>query len=310
MIVLGREEVADLLEPDALIEAVAAALVDVSAGRASVPARIASFTPDGLLGAMVGYVPSLGVLAAKLVSVFPRNRDLPTHQAVIAVFDPRTGTPVALLDGEEVTAQRTAAGSALATRLLARPDAEVLAIIGTGVQARSHARYVTRVRQFRAILVAGRDPDKAGKLAAEIGARAVRIEEAVRSADVICATTHAREPAIRRDWLRPGAHLCSVGLNPQGRELDRAADALVAVESRGSAFAAPPAGARELCDLDPVQAVEVGELLLGVRPGRTSPDQVTIYKSVGIAAEDAAAAALVLRRAGERGIGHSVDLSR
>src|SRR5262249_46087153 len=106
VIVLGREEVADLLDPDPLVEAVAAALVDLSAERASVPPRIASFTPDGLLGAMVGYVPSLDVLAAKLVSVFPRNRDLPTHQAVIAVFDPRTGTPIALLDGEEVTAQR------------------------------------------------------------------------------------------------------------------------------------------------------------------------------------------------------------
>jgi len=308
VIVLGREEVADLLDPDALVEAVGAALVDVSAGRASVPARIASFTPDGLLGAMVGYVPALDVLAAKLVSVFPHNLDLPTHQALIAVFDPRTGAPVALLDGEEVTAQRTAAASALATRLLARDDAEVLAIVGTGVQARSHARYVSRVRQFRAILVAGRDPRKAAVLAAEIGGRAAGIEEAVRAADVICATTHAREPAIRRAWLRPGAHLCSVGLNPQGRELDGVADALVAVESRVSAFAAPPAGASELRDLDPAQAVELGELLLAVRPGRTSPRQVTIYKSVGIAAEDGAAAALVLRRARERGAGRSIEL--
>ena len=308
MIVLGREDVSGLLEPDALIEAVASALVDLSAGRASVPPRIAAFTPEGLLGAMVGYAPSLDVLAAKLVSVFPRNISVPTHQAVIVVFDPHSGTPVALMDGEEITAQRTAAASALAARLLARPDASTLAIVGTGVQARSHARYLARVRGFSTVLVAGRDPAKAAQLAAEIGGRPAGIEEAVRAADVICATTHAQEPVIRREWLRPGAHLCSVGLHPQGRELDSLRDALVAVESRASAFAAPPAGAVELRDLDPGQAVELGELVSRARPGRASAGQVTIYKSVGVAAEDAAAAALVLTRARERGDARSLRL--
>ena len=144
MIALGREEVAALLEPAALIDAVATALADLSAGSASVPPRIAAFTPLGLLGAMVGYVPSLDVLAAKLVAVFPQNAAMPTHRALVAVFDPRTGAPQAILDGEEITAQRTAAVSALATRLLARVDAEVLAIVGTGVQAASHARYPAR----------------------------------------------------------------------------------------------------------------------------------------------------------------------
>ena len=308
MIALGRKEVSDLLDPDALIEAVASALVDLSAGRASVPPRIAAFSPEGLLGAMVGYVPTLDVLAAKLVSVFPRNISVPTHQAMIAVFDPHSGTPIALLDGEEVTAQRTAAASALAARLLARPDAEVLAIVGTGVQARSHARYLRRVRKFRTVLVAGRDPAKAAALAAEIGGSAVSIEEAVRAADVVCATTHAREPSIRRDWLRPGAHLGSVGLHPQGREIDSMRDALIAVEARASAFAAPPAGANELRELDPAQAVELGELVSGSRPGRTSGAQVTLYKSVGVAAEDAAAAGLLLRRARERGAGRFLEL--
>ncbi|HET7784817.1 MAG TPA: ornithine cyclodeaminase family protein [Myxococcales bacterium] len=297
MIVLSREQVKALLEPDALIDAVASALADVSAGRASVPPRIAAFTPDGLLGAMAAWVPSADTLAAKLVSLFPGNRDLPTHQALIAVFDPRTGTPVALLDGEEITAQRTAAASALATRLLAREDARVLAIVGTGVQAASHARYVPRVRGFRTVLVAGRDGDKARALAARVGASAASIEEAVRAADVICATTHAREPVIRMQWLKPGAHLCSVGLNPQGREIDSLRGALVAVEARASAFAAFPAGANELRDVAPEDAVELGELISSTRAGRTSPAQITVYKSVGIAAEDAAAAALALRRA-------------
>jgi alanine dehydrogenase len=307
VIVLRREEVAGLLDPDALVESVATALLDLSAGRASVPARIASFTPAGLLGAMVGFVPSLDVLAAKLVSVFPHNAGIPTHQALIAVFDPRSGAPLALLDGEEITAQRTAAASALATRLLARPDAEVLAIVGTGVQARSHARYVARMRRFRGVVVGGRDSAKAARLAAEVGGRAASIEEAVRAADVICAATHAREPVIRRSWLRPGAHVNSVGLNPHGRELDSIAGALVAVESRASAFAVPPAGANELRDLAAAEAVELGELLSRTRVGRTAPEQITIYKSVGVAAEDAAAAALALKWARERGVGHVLD---
>ena len=308
MILLRREEVAALLEPSALIEAVATALADVSAGKASVPPRIAAFTPVGLLGAMVGYVPSLGVLAAKLVAVFPQNTQLPTHRALIAVFDPRTGTPLAVLDGEEITAQRTAAASALATRLLARDDAAVLAIVGTGVQARSHARYVARVRRFRSVVVAGRDPAKAAELAAEVGGQSVSMEEAVRSADVICAATHAREPVIRMQWVRPGTHVNSVGFNPQGQELDGIGSALLAVESRSAAFATPPAGANELRGIAPETAVELGEIASGARPGRSSSEQVTAYKSVGIAAEDAAAAALVLRRARETGAGTTVEI--
>jgi len=308
VILLRREEVRALLDPEALIDAVATALVDVSAGTASVPPRIAALTPLGLLGAMVGYVPSLGVLAAKLVAVFPQNAGMPTHRALIAVFDPRTGTPVAVLDGEEITAQRTAAASALATRLLAREDAAVLAVVGTGVQAASHARYVARVRRFRTVLVAGRDPAKAAKLAAEIGGQAAAIEEAVRSADVICATTHAREPVVRMRWVRPGTHVNSVGLNPQGQELDGIGGALLAVESRASAFAAPPAGANELRGIAPETAVELGALVSGSSPGRTSREQVTAYKSVGIAAEDAAAAALVLRRARETGVGTPIEM--
>ncbi|TMA77650.1 MAG: ornithine cyclodeaminase family protein [Deltaproteobacteria bacterium] len=308
MILLRREEVRALLDPEALIDAVATALVDVSAGTASVPPRIAALTPLGLLGAMVGYVPSLGVLAAKLVAVFPQNAGMPTHRALIAVFDPRTGTPVAVLDGEEITAQRTAAASALATRLLAREEAAVLALVGTGVQAASHARYVARVRRFRTVLVAGRDPAKAAKLAAEIGGQAAAIEEAVRSADVICATTHAREPVVRMRWVRPGTHVNSVGLNPQGQELDGIGGALLAVESRASAFAAPPAGANELRGIAPETAVELGALVSGSSPGRTSREQVTAYKSVGIAAEDAAAAALVLRRARETGVGTPIEM--
>ncbi|HWE24738.1 MAG TPA: ornithine cyclodeaminase family protein [Myxococcales bacterium] len=306
MIVLGRAEIEALLEPDALIEAVRLALIDLSAGRASVPPRIASWSAErtGLLGAMVAYVPSLDALAAKLVTVFPQAEL--SHQAVIAVFDPRTGAPLALLDGTEITAQRTAAGSALATRLLAREDASVLAILGTGVQAESHARYLPRVRRFRELRVAGRDPERTARLAARIGARAARsYEEAVRGADVICATTHAREPVLRGAWLKPGAHVNSVGFHPEGSEIDAEVlrRALLAVESRASAFALPPAGAFELRGMDAKAAVEIGEL-----PSRTSLEQITLYKSVGVAAEDAAAAALVLRMARVKGVGKQIGL--
>jgi len=302
---LGRAEVEALLEPDALIEAVAAALVEVSAGRVSLPPRVAAFTEAGLLAAMPAHVQALDALAAKLVTVFPQNRDRPTHQAIIALFDPRNGSLLLLLDGTAITAQRTAAASALAARLLARDDAQVLAIVGTGVQALSHARYLPRARKFQEILVAGRDKAKAERLAAQVpGARAAAIEDAVRAADVICAVTDADQPVLRREWLRPGAHLGSVGFSKEGSELDEAslAQALIAVESRAAAFAPHPAGAWELRGRDPAAAVELGELLCGARAGRTSREQLTLYKSVGIAAEDAAAAALVFVRAKERGL--------
>ena len=161
MLILNRLQVESLLDVDALIDALASAMADLSAGRASVPDRVAALVPEheGFLAAMPGFVPSAKVLMSKLVSLFPHNAGtgLPTHQAVIVAFDPDTGQPVALLDGTAITAIRTGACSALSARLLARPDADVLAILGTGVQARSHARAMCRVMPIRQIRVAGRD---------------------------------------------------------------------------------------------------------------------------------------------------------
>jgi alanine dehydrogenase len=320
VLLLSRREVEELLDVDELIDALAGAMADLSAGRASVPNRVAAFVDehDGLLGAMPGYAPSAGALVSKLVTLFPHNSGLPTHQAVIAVFDPESGRPTALLDGTAITAIRTGAGSALATRLLAREDAATLAILGTGVQARSHVQAVTRVRDFGEIRIAGRDPAKAQALADELGARAAASwQEACDGADVVCAVTHPHEPVVRREWLAPGTHVNSVGYDPRGREVDDAtvAGALVVVESRAAALAPLPAGAldlrepieRGLITGDHVHA-EIGELLSGAKPGRTSPDQITLYKSVGVAAQDAAAAALVLRAAREAGAGREVDL--
>jgi ornithine cyclodeaminase len=315
MLVLDQAEVRELLDLDRLVDALADAHAELTAGKASMPPRIAALVPkrEGLLGVMPAYLPSAG-LACKLVTLFPQNRDRETHQAAIVLFDPENGTPLALMDGTYVTATRTAAGSALATRLLAREDARVLALIGTGVQARTHARAIPRVRPIEEIRVAGRDRAKAEALAEELGpsARAVdSYEQAIRGADVVAATTHATEPVVRREWLDPGTHVNSVGLNPAGREVDEAtvAEATLVVESRDSALAPPPAGAPELAGIDPGRVhAELGELVSGAKAGRTSQDELTLYKSVGVAVQDAAAAALVLSAARERGIGREVDL--
>ncbi len=326
MLVLSRAEVTSLLDPDELIDALSAAMIDLSSGAASMPTRVAALVPgtDGLLGAMPAWLPSAQVLETKLVSVFPRNAggDVPTHQAVIVVFDPETGEPASLMDGTEITAQRTAAGSALATRVLAREDAGVMAVVGTGVQARAHLRYVVRVRGFERVVVAGRDPVRAGAVADEASAALgapvlveASIEAAVRGADVVCATTHADSPVLAREWLADGTHVNSVGWTATGREVDAETvrDAVVVVESRSSALSEGPGGANDLVwpirdgivGPDRVHA-EIGEILAGTRPGRTAPDQITLYKSVGVAVQDAAAAGLVLRRARERGVGRDV----
>jgi alanine dehydrogenase len=315
VIFLSEAEVRELLDLDELVDALADAHKDLSAGQASMPPRIAAMVQEreGLLGVMPAYLPSAG-LACKLVTLFPQNTDRHTHQAVIVVFDPENGTPLALMDGRFITATRTAAGSALATRLLAREDAQVLALLGTGVQARSHARALPRVREFTEIRIASRDQAKAEALAEEIGPRARAMgsyEEAIRAADVVAATTHSIEPIVRREWLSPGVHVNSVGLNPTGREVDEktVADALLVVESRESALAPPPAGAPELVGVSPAHVhAELGELVAGTKPGRSSEDQITLYKSVGVAVQDVAAAALVLAAARGRSVGRAIEL--
>ena len=292
---LDQNAVAELLDVDLLLERLERAFVELSAGRASVPPRIAAFSPDGLLGAMPGYVD--GVLAAKLVTLFPGHE--PSHQALIAVFDAETGTARAVMDGTHITAVRTGASSAVATRALSREDSRVLTILGAGVQGRSHLDAARRVRDFDEIRVASRNHEHAQAFAEETGATAVEsFEVAVRGADVVCCCTHAAEPVLSREWLSPGTHVTSVGAALDGPELDpetiRAG--LLCVESR-VAFSAPPAGSFELQGLEPERAVELGEVLAGTRPGRTSEDEITVYKSMGHAVEDAAAAALVLERA-------------
>ena len=216
--------------------------------------------------------------------------------------------PLCVMDGTVVTAVRTGATSALAARALARPEVRTLAILGAGVQGRSHLNAFTTMFDPAEIRVASRKPDHAIALAAaDPRARAETFEEAVRGADVVCCCTDSEEPVIARDWLSPGAHVSSVGV---GAEVDEATvrDASVFVEWRGAAENPPPTGSAELQGLDPSTLVEIGEVLAGDHPGRRSDDELTLYKSTGHAVEDAAAARQVFDRAVADGRGETFEL--
>jgi alanine dehydrogenase len=308
--VLNRAEVEAALDIDELLDALGRVFVEVSAGRASVPPRIAAVTERGFLGAMAAHVD--GTLASKLVSVFAGNhaRGLPSHQALVALFDDEDGRPLAVMDGAHITAIRTAAGAALATRTLARESSAVLSVLGAGVQGRAHLEVVPRVRDFREIRVASRTRQHAEDAAAADGVIvAPTFEDAVRGADVICLCTDSSEPVIERAWLARGAHVTSVGYSESGGELgsDIVRSGLLVVESR-IALEPPPAGAAELQGLSRGDVVELGEILAGAHPGRTGDDEITVYKSMGHAAEDAAATRLVYERALADGLGTEVAL--
>jgi ornithine cyclodeaminase/alanine dehydrogenase-like protein (mu-crystallin family) len=324
MRLLDRAAVRSLLDPDALVEAVATALVDLSTGRASVPPRVAAQVGEvGILAAMPAYSETLGVVAAKLLTLYPGNDSLglPTHQALVAVFAPEDGTLRAVMDGDVITADRTAAASALSVRALARPDARVLAVLGTGPQARAHARYVAPMRPFEEVRIGGRDPMKVAAVVDDLAAhgvpaRACSIEEALHDADVVCAATSTLRPLVGPDGLPDGVHVVSVGLRPEGREVDAAllTRAQLVVEHRATTLAPYPVGSNDLVELvergkiHPDVVVELGEILCDLRPGRTWDDQPTVYKSVGVGVLDAAAAAVVLEAAERTGAGAETTL--
>ena len=303
IVYLTEADVRGLLTMPALRERLRVAFGLLSAGRADVPARIAARAPKGMLAAMPGYVEGVG-LAVKAVSVFAENHgtDIPSHQGLIVVCDEHTGTPVAIMDGASVTALRTAASAAVAADLLSRPESTALAIIGGGVQGHSHLAAFADLRPWSQIRIASRSKGSALALAARHpAATAVSFEEAVRGADVVCLTTDADHPVIEAAWVKAGAHVGSVGnraeLHPDFTH------GTVFVEWTGAAASAPPAGASELQGIDLARVVEIGRVVNGHHPGRTSADEITVYKSTGHAVEDAAAARLVLDTALEKGVG-------
>jgi ornithine cyclodeaminase/thiomorpholine-carboxylate dehydrogenase len=308
LLFLNQKEIQDLLDPDELIDALADGLMALSQGEAIAPNRTQVTVPDsGYLMAMPAWQPG-AVITVKLITVFPENQKsgLPGHQALICAFDPNTGTPVALMDGTYITAMRTAGGAALSIKLLSRKNPRVLTIIGAGVQGASHLKICSRSREFEEIRIASYYFEDAQKLAhSNSKARPVEsFEEAVHSADVICLCTTSSSPVIESAWISPGAHITSVGYTPPGSELPRdiIARARLFVETRHS-FEPPPTGCCELAGLDPATGTELGEILLGKQPGRQSEDEITLYKSMGHAIEDLAAANLVYLRAKQQGAG-------
>lgn len=284
----------------ALIETMERALVEFSAGRVQQPVRtVLQFGAErSIFGLMPSYVPSLPALGAKLVTVCAGNarRGLGTHQAIIVMLDPATGQPEAILDGRYITEVRTAAVSALSARLLARRDACVLGILGSGVQARSHLEALRLVRDFQEVRAWSPNADRLSQFTAGTGARAAEsAEAAVRGADVVVTVTASPTPVVQSEWVAEGTHVIAVGsCLPSRRELDPAlvARARLIVDSREAAL-------KEAGDV--VMGIAEGrwtpehiEAELGELPARRDDREITVFKSLGLAVEDLFAAHLVL----------------
>lgn len=312
ILTLSAAEVEHLLDLDALLDGLALGFQALSQGNIVAPRRNEVTTSNGYLLAMPAWQPAMPV-CVKLVSVFHENHrlGLPGHQAMICLFDQETGTPIAVMDGTYITAIRTAGAAAVATQLLARKEAHVLTILGAGVQGASHLKLFPRLRDFSDIRMASLYFSDAQRLAASHPhARPLAsFEEAVRGADVICLCSTSSTPIIHLDWLAPGAHVTSVGYMPPGGELDRTMieHGRLFVETR-LALEPPPVGCDELAGVDPHLATELGEILLGRRPGRLTDHEVTVYKAMGHAMEDMVAAHLVYQQAKRQGIGQIVSL--
>jgi alanine dehydrogenase len=312
VLVLSRADVERLLDPAALLGALADAFRALTAGQVAAPPRNELPGPgEAFLLGMPGRTGD-GPLTVKVVTVYEGNVELgiPSHLATIGLYDGDTGACRAFLDGTYITAIRTSAAAALACDVLARRDARVLAIVGAGVQGEHHLRTFPLVRDFAEIRIASARHEDAERLAAtDPRARATSAAEAADGADVIALATHAAQPVIEPGWAAPGTHVSSIGYRPPDGELPRALarDGRLFVETR-EAFAPPPVGCAELQGLDPGAATELGEVLLGRRPGRTSDDEITVYKAMGHVAEDIAAAQLVYAAALREGAGTTVEL--
>lgn len=323
-LILAGADVRALLAPADCIEVVANAMRSVSRGGAALPLRIGARIPGraALVASMPGYLDDPLSFGGKLISViFGQPAGTPSHHGVVVLFDVQTGRPQAILDAHSVTLRRTAAASAVATRALARAEATHLAILGTGEQAEAHIVSLLLVRAFRSITVWGRSGERAVALIARLdpqlrlSIRACQsVEEAVDGADVICTVTSASEPILKGAWVKRGAHVNLVGASSMdAREAD---DELVVrgkyfVDFRDSAMA--QAGELSHAFGQDARAMarhiraEIGEVLNGL-PGRESQDDLTIYKSLGIAAQDLAAAQFVYSKAVSAGVGTRVQI--
>lgn len=326
--VLSRADVRQAVTMAEAIEAVQAAYVQLSQGEAKVPVRLPVEVPEheGVILYMPAYLPRSGGLGAKIVTVFPHNprAGLPTIHALVVVNDARTGAPLAVMEAGYLTALRTGAAAGVATRLLARPDARTAAIIGAGVQGRTQLEAIAAVRDLECAWVFDTDRAAAERFAAEMAARGGRIPRdvrvahiaagAVRDADVISTATTSRQPVFADADLKPGVHINGIGsFTPEMQEVppETVRRARIVVDNVAACLA--EAGdliiplRQGLIDRERM-STEIGQVAAGTRPGRSSSDEVTFFKSVGNAVQDVAVAQLVLARASTMGLGVEVEL--
>jgi ornithine cyclodeaminase len=304
MRIIDQAEVRERLTYDLAIRVVREAMIALSSGETRQLLRSIIPLADGrLFGIMPGALGERAVFGAKLISVFPENfsKGVQSHQGVVVIFDPESGAPTCVAHAGEVTAIRTAAASAVATDVLARPEAGRLAILGYGEQAATHIRAIGRVRRLGSVTVWGRSPERAGAFAAAMAAETglsvtatATARDAVSTADIVCTVTGAREPILEGAWVQPGCHVNLVGSGFAGPvEVDNAlvararfvADSREGVLAQGAEFL--KAKAAGLIGDDHIVG-EIGEVLAGTVPGRQSAEQVTAYKSLGHVVQDLA----------------------
>ncbi len=320
---LTAEEVQRALPMSACIEAMRGAFAQLAAREVEVPLRTRLATPDGVTLFMPAYLKQSHALGQKIVSIYEQNarQGLPTISAIVILLDATTGHPKAIVDGTSLTALRTGAVSGLATALLARPESAVLTVFGAGAQAPAQIEAVLAVRPVREVRILSKSGHSARQLARRVASAhpeiTVHVAEdpvrAVEDADIICTATPSRTPLFPAEAVPPGAHINAIGsFTPEMCELplEMLADALVVVDQKEAAWA--EAGeliqAREAGLLDPTSVVELGDIVLGRHRGRTSPLQVTVFKSVGLAIQDVAAADRLLARAERQGLGTLIEL--
>jgi len=325
MIVLSEKDIHALLTMDAAIEVVAETMKAVSRGEATLPLRqIIPVGGPNMLGLMPGAMEAPGCFGVKLVCLFPENPQLgySSHQGAMVLFETRHGAAIAMMNAGRLTAVRTAAASAVATRALARDDSTVLTIVGTGEQAEVHLEAMLAVRPIRTVRIVGRRPERTEAFAALARSHhpdvsiewGTDVKAAVDGADIVCTVTSASAPVLFGDWVRPGTHLNVVGASvPSKTEIDQdlvVRSALFAdyrpsiYAQAGELIGAIEAG---LVGEDHVRA-EIGEVLSGERPGRTGGEEITLYRSLGIAAQDLACAHHCYELAKESGIGIDAPL--
>ena len=324
VLIVNQEEVPRFLPMAECMEAMAEVLAVLARGEAILPLRAILWLPEkvGGLGLMPAALLPERVAGVKVITFFPGNEgtELDTHQGAVLLFEAERGRLLAVMDATSITAVRTAAASGVATRLLAREDAGDLAILGSGTQARTHLEAMMVARPLRRVRVASQDMERARSFAArESGKHGILVEsvasarEAVAGADIICTVTSSREPILLGDWISPGAHINAVGSSvPTSRELDTAAvlRSRLYVDRRESAlneagdFLIPK---KEGALNDDHIVGEIGEVLLGRLQGRRAPDEITLFKSLGIAVEDVASARLIYENAKKSGTGRFLD---